>query len=138
MRVAMAGVLAAVVLVVLAACQPRPAATIAVSLYRWNQSDQPFAYRVLGTPPGSEEWAGLVPDVASSAGCGSVEPDWELVVTAGEDDPDPADQIAARAAAADFGNRDPVAIALTIAADGSIDISGGVPDWWESDIQRCP
>ena len=122
----------------LASCQARPAGSVALSLYHRNLSDQPFAYRVLGTPPESEEWTGLVPDVVSSAGCGFVGPEWELIVTEGPEPPDPAGDIAARAGAGDFEERDPVAIALTIAADGSIDITDGIPEWWDSDIQRCP
>jgi hypothetical protein len=125
-------------LVLLSSCQPRPAGTVAVSLYHRNLSDQPFTYQVLGTPPGSEEWIGLVPDVVSSAGCGFVTPTWELIVTEGDDRPDPAGDIAARAAADDFESRDPLAVALSIEVDGSIEISEGVPAWWDSDIQRCP
>ena len=139
MRSVAGRVVAAIALVaVLAACAARPPNSVALSLYHRNLSDEPFSYRVLGTPPGGEEWIGLVPDPASSAGCGFVEPDWELIVTEGEEPPDPADDIAARVAAGDFESRDPVAIALSIDADGSIDISEGVPSWWDSDIQRCP
>jgi hypothetical protein len=124
--------------VVLASCQPRPAGTVALSLYHRNLGDQPFSYRVLGTPPESEAWIGLVPGVVSSAGCGFVSPDWELIVTQGEEPPDPADDIAARAGADDYEARDPIAIALSVEADGSIEITEGVPAWWDSDIQRCP
>jgi hypothetical protein len=132
------GILAAVaILAVLTSCA-RPAGTIALSLYHRNLSQQPFSYRVLGTPPESEEWAGLVPDVISSAGCGFVLANWEIVVVEGERRPEPADELVARAAADDFGSRDPVAIALSIEPDGTVEISEGVPAWWNSDIQRCP
>jgi hypothetical protein len=139
MRRGSAIILGAVALIAaLAGCQPRPAGTVALSLYHRNLSQQPFSYRVLGTPPESEEWAGLVPDVVSSAGCGFVLPEWEIIVVEGERRPEPADDFVARAASDDFGGRDPVAIALSIEADGSVEISEGVPAWWDSDIQRCP
>jgi hypothetical protein len=139
MRGGIASLLGTVAVVAtLVACQPRPAGTIALSLYHRNLSQQPFSYRVLGTPPESEEWAGLVPDVISSAGCGFVLANWEIVVVEGERRPEPADELVARAAADEFGSRDPVAIALSIEPDGTVEISEGVPAWWNSDIQRCP
>jgi hypothetical protein len=137
MRSVVGRILVALALVgVLGSCQARPAGSVALSLYHRNLSDQPFSYRVVGSE--DEEWAGLVPDEPSSAGCGFVASNWELIVTEGVDDPEPADAIADRASAAEFGGRDPVAITLSIEPDGAIEISEGVPAWWDSDIQRCP
>jgi hypothetical protein len=129
--------LATVALVaILGSCQARVPDGVAMSLYHRNLSDQPFSYRVLGTPPGSAGWLG--PGLVSSAGCGIVGRDWELLVVEGDAPPGPADDLAAHVTADDFGNLQTIAIALTIEADGTIAISQGVPDWWDSDIQRCP
>jgi hypothetical protein len=137
-RVAARLVASAALLVILASCQPRPQGTVALSLYHRDLSGDPHSYQVLGTAPGSEDWIGLVPDVVSSAGCGFVTADWQLIVVDGVEPPDPAGDIAARAAAIDFEARDPIAIAVSIEPDGSIDITEGVPAWWDADIQRCP
>jgi hypothetical protein len=122
----------------LASCQARPDDTVALSLYHRNLSGQAFSYRVLGTPPGNAGWLGPVPDVVSSSGCGLVGRDWELIVVEGDTPPGPADDFAAHVTANDFGGADPIAIALSIEADGTIAITHGIPAWWDSDIQRCP
>jgi hypothetical protein len=123
---------------ILTSCQGRPDDGVALSLYHRNLSGQSYSYRVLGTPPGTAGWLGPVPDVVSSSGCGFVGRDWELIVVEGDAPPGPADEFAAHVTADDFGGADPIAIALSIKADGAIAITQGVPEWWDSDIQRCP
>jgi hypothetical protein len=132
------GLASLAIIAIVASCQGRPPDSVALSVYHRNLAEQPFTYQVLGTLPGEENWIGLVPDVVSSGGCGFVGRNWQVVVVEGDEQPDPAGPIAASLSAADIGNPETAALSITVLADGSVEIETGVPEWWDSDLQRCP
>ena len=115
---------------------PRPPDAVALAIYVRNLGPVPHSFIVIGShdPPVSGEAAGE----PSSYGCGWVGRDWELIVTEGTDRPDPADEFAAHASGADFGNPDELALWIDVSRHGQVTIGEGVPGWWGQDIQRCP
>ena len=96
------------------------------------------SFRVFGDHPGEAPSVGSVAEEPTTTGCGLYAADWELGVTDDDGPPGPNDEFVAYVTAQDAGNRDPIAIALTIEEDGSALIRFGVPDWWDGEIQRCP
>jgi len=119
-----------------AGCASRPPGTVALSFYMRNDSQEDYFYQFRAA--GQTEFEGPVVNDPASAGCGWVGRAWSLIVTRGEQAPDPGDPIEVQIGAAELGNRDPVAVSLAIDAAGRVVVDEGVPGWWDSDVQRCP
>jgi hypothetical protein len=118
-------------------CSPaRPPNSVALSFYMRNGSGEPYYFEISGSL--LEPIDGPVQEEPSSTGCGFVGNDWQLIVTQGDDRPDPAAEIVGQTDGATLGNPDPVAISLSIEPDGSVVIGEGIAAWWDGPIQRCP
>ena len=112
-----------------------PADAVRQSFYMRNTTDAPHFFMIIGEHEPPVE--GPVRDRPASTGCGKVGRDWELIVWQTATRPDPADEEVHRVSGDAFGHPDEMALWLSIEPDG-VQSGEGVPDWWDSDIQRCP
>lgn len=122
----------------LAGCGPaRPADAVELSIYARNRSAVPHSFIVHGShdPP----WAGEAgTEEPRSYGCGFVGRDWELIVTAGPERPDPADDFVATASGDAFGAPAELSLWIDVDLAGTVSVGQGVPEWWQHEVQRCP